>query len=50
VAIVLVVVVFFFNAKNKDLMNQVNKISFALSGAKEEEKDDGNLLMINETE
>ena len=48
IVIILVIVILSFNAKNKDLMDQVNKISFIKSGAKD--KDDGNLLLNNELE
>ena len=48
VIIILVIVIFTFNAKNKDLMDQVNKISFVTSGAKA--KDDVNLLLDNQNE
>ena len=43
VVIILVVVIVFFNAKNKDLMEKVNKISFVSSEAKP--KGEANLLM-----
>ena len=43
VVIILIVVIVFFNAKNKDLMEKVNKISFVTSDAKP--KEDTNLLM-----
>ena len=46
--VILVIVIFSFNAKNKDLMEQVNKISFVSSGAKP--KDDTNLLLDNQNE
>ena len=48
IVIVLVIVIFSFNAKNKDLMEQVNKISFVSSGAKP--KDDTNLLLDSQNE
>ena len=48
IIIILVVVIFTFNAKNKGLMDQVNKISFVQSGAKS--PDDGNLLLENQNE
>ena len=51
VVIILVIVIVMYNSKNKDLMTQVNKISFVQSGASEA-KDDGNLLLngINDNE
>ena len=49
VALILVVFIFIYKKKNKDLVEQVNKISFVRSGAetkeKEKGKDDGNLLL-----
>ena len=48
IVIILVIVIFSYNAKNKDLMDQVNKISFVSSGAKP--KDDTNLLLDNQNE
>ena len=49
VALILVVFIFIYKKKNKDLVEQVNKISFVQSGAetkeKEKGKDDGNLLL-----
>ena len=48
IIIILVVIIFTFNAKNKGLMDQVNKISFVQSGAKS--PDDGNLLLENQNE
>ena len=48
IVVVLVVVILIYNAKNKDLMDQVNKISFVKSGAKP--KDDLNLLLDNQNE
>jgi hypothetical protein len=48
VIIILVIIIFTFNAKNKDLMDQVNKISFVQSGAKA--NDDVNLLLDNQNE
>ena len=48
VVIILVVVIMIFNAKNKNLMEQVNKISFIKSGAKP--KEDVNLLLDNQNE
>ena len=48
IVVILVIVIFSFNAKNKDLMEQVNKISFVSSGAKP--KDDTNLLLDNQNE
>ena len=48
VIIILVIIIFTFNAKNKDLMDQVNKISFVQSGAKP--NDDVNLLLDNQNE
>ena len=48
VVIVLIVVVIMYNSKNKDLLTQVNKISFVESGAAA--KEDSNLLMDNKNE
>ena len=48
IVIILVIVIFSYNAKNKDLMEQVNKISFVSSGAKP--KDDTNLLLDTQNE
>ncbi len=48
IVIVLVVAIVMYNSKNKDLLNQVNKISFVQSGAGG--KDDGNLLLDNQNE
>ena len=48
VVIVLVVVIIMYNNKNKDLLTQVNKISFVESGATG--KDDNNLLMDNQND
>ena len=48
VVVILVVVIIRYNSKNKDLLNQVNKISFTESGASG--KDDANLLMDNQNE
>ena len=48
IAIILAVFLFLYCRKNKDLMDQVNKISFTQSGAKE--KDDTNLLVENVNE
>ena len=48
VVIVLVVIIVMYNSKNKDLLNQVNKISFVQSGASG--KDDANLLLDNQNE
>ena len=48
IVVVLVVVILIYNAKNRDLMDQVNKISFVKSGAKP--KDDLNLLLDNQNE
>ena len=49
IAIVLVIFIFIYKKKNKDLVDQVNKISFVQSGAdtkeKDKNKDDGNLLL-----
>ena len=45
---VLVVIILIYNARNKDLMDQVQKISFVKSGAKP--KDDLNLLLDNQNE
>jgi hypothetical protein len=46
VAVVLVIFIFVYNKRNKELVDQVNKISFVESGAKER-GDDGNLLLDN---
>ena len=46
VIIVLVIFIFVYNKRNKNLIDQVNKISFVESGAKER-GDDGNLLLDN---
>lgn len=48
VVVVLVVVIVMYNSKNKDLLTQVNKISFVQSGASA--KDDANLLLDNQNE
>ena len=48
VVIVLIVVIIFYNSKKKDLLTQVNKISFVQSDA--EAKEDSNLLMDNKNE
>ncbi len=48
VVIVLIVVIIFYNSKKKDLLTQVNKISFVQSDA--ETKEDTNLLMDNKNE
>ena len=48
IVIILVVVILIYNAKNKNLMDQVNKISFIKSGAKP--KEDVNLLLDNQNE
>ena len=48
IVIVLVVAIVMYNSKNKDLLNQVNKISFVQSGAAG--KDDANLLLDNQNE
>ena len=48
VVIVLVIVIVMYNSKNKDLLSQVNKISFVQSGATG--KDDANLLLDNQNE
>ena len=48
IVIILVVVIMIYNAKNKNLMEQVNKISFIKSGAKP--KEDINLLLDNQNE
>ena len=48
IVVILVLVIFTFNARNKDLMDQVQKISFVTSGAKP--KDDTNLLLDNQNE
>ena len=49
IAIVLVIFIFIYKKRNKDLVDQVNKISFVQSGAdtkeKDKNKDDGNLLL-----
>ena len=48
IVVVLVVIILIYNARNRDLMDQVNKISFVKSGAKP--KDDVNLLLYNKNE
>ena len=48
IVIILVVFIILYHRKNKDLLNQVNKISFAESGVKE--KVDSNLLINDENE
>ena len=48
IVIALVIIILAFNSKNKDLMEQVNKISFIKSGAKP--NDDVNLLLDNQNE
>ena len=48
VVVVLIVVIVMYNSKNKDLLTQVNKISFVQSGASA--KDDANLLLDNQNE
>ena len=48
IVVVLVVIILIYNARNRDLMDQVNKISFVKSGAKP--KDDVNLLLDNQNE
>ena len=48
VVVVLVVVIVMYNSKNKDLLTQVNKISFVQSGASA--KDDANLLLDNQND
>ena len=48
VVIILVIVIVMYNSKNKDLLDQVNKISFIQSGATG--KDDTNLLLDNQNE
>ena len=48
VVIILVIVIVMYNSKNKDLLDQVNKISFVQSGATG--KDDTNLLLDNQNE
>ena len=48
IIIILVVVIMIYNAKNKNLMDQVSKISFVKSGAKP--KEDVNLLLDNQNE
>ena len=48
VVVVLIVVIVRYNSKNKDLLTQVNKISFVQSGASA--KDDANLLLDNQNE
>ena len=45
VVVVLVVVVVKYQKNNKDLLNQVNKISFAQSGSNSNEKNNDNLLL-----
>ena len=47
--IVLIIVIVRYNSKNKDLLSQVNKISFVQSEATEN-KDDANLLLDNQNE
>jgi len=49
VVVVLIIVIVRYNSKNKDLLSQVNKISFVQSGATEN-KDDANLLLDNQNE
>ena len=48
VVVALVIVIVMYNSKNKDLLTQVNKISFVQSGASA--KDDANLLLDNQNE
>ena len=48
VVVVLIVVIVMYNSKNKDLLTQVNKISFVQSGASA--KDDANLLLDNQND
>ena len=50
VVVVLIIVIVRYNSKNKDLLSQVNKISFVQSGATENNKDDANLLLDNQNE
>ena len=47
IIIILVVVILIYNAKNKDLMEQVNKISFAASNAQSNDDANKNLLLNN---
>jgi len=49
VVVVLIIVIVRYNSKNKDLLSQVNKISFVQSNAAEN-KDDANLLLDNQNE
>ena len=49
VVVVLIIVIVRYNSKNKDLLSQVNKISFVQSEAAEN-KDDANLLLDNQNE
>lgn len=49
VVVALVIVIVMYNSKNKDLLTQVNKISFVQSGASPV-NDDANLLLDNQNE
>ena len=48
IVIVLVIFICFYKQKNKDLLNKVNKISFAVSDGKENDPNEDNLLYENE--